>query len=86
VLRNALLPVVTMIGLSFSWIITGAVIAEAVFNYPGMGLLFYQAATSHDFPVMLGSALVIGIVTVTGNLVADIVYGILDPRIRRGGA
>jgi peptide/nickel transport system permease protein len=86
VLRNALLPVVTMIGLSFSWIITGAVIAEAVFNYPGMGLLFYQAATSHDFPVMLGSALVVGIVTVTGNLVADIVYGILDPRIRRGGA
>jgi peptide/nickel transport system permease protein len=86
VLRNALLPVVTMIGLSFSWIITGAVIAEAVFNYPGMGLLFYQAATSHDFPVMLGSALVIGIVTVTGNLVADIAYGILDPRIRRGGA
>jgi peptide/nickel transport system permease protein len=86
VLRNAMLPVVTMIGLSFSWIITGAVIAEAVFNYPGMGLLFYQAATSHDFPVMLGSALVIGIVTVTGNLVADIVYGILDPRIRRGGA
>jgi peptide/nickel transport system permease protein len=86
VLRNAILPVVTMIGLSFSWIITGAVIAEAVFNYPGMGLLFYQAATSHDFPVMLGSALVIGIVTVTGNLIADIAYGILDPRIRRGGA
>jgi peptide/nickel transport system permease protein len=85
VLRNAILPVVTMIGLSFSWIITGAVIAEAVFNYPGMGLLFYQAATSHDFPVMLGSALVIGIVTVTGNLIADIAYGILDPRIRRGG-
>jgi peptide/nickel transport system permease protein len=86
VLRNALLPVVTMIGLSFSWIITGAVIIEAVFNYPGMGLLFFQAATSHDFPVMLGSALVIGVVTVTGNLVADVVYGILDPRIRRGGA
>jgi peptide/nickel transport system permease protein len=85
VLRNALLPVVTMIGLSFSWIITGAVIIEAVFNYPGMGLLFYQAATSHDFPVMLGSALIIGIVTVTGNLLADVAYGVLDPRIRRGG-
>jgi peptide/nickel transport system permease protein len=84
VLRNAVLPVVTMIGVSFSWIITGAVIAETVFNYPGMGLLFYQAATSHDFPVMLGSALVIGIVTVTGNLLADIAYGVLDPRIRHG--
>lgn len=84
VLRNAVLPVVTMIGVSFSWIITGAVIAEAVFNYPGMGLLFYQAATSHDFPVLLGSALVIGTGTVTGNLIADVVYGILDPRIRYG--
>jgi peptide/nickel transport system permease protein len=84
VLRNAVLPVVTMIGVSFSWIITGAVIIEAVFNYPGMGLLFYQAATSHDFPVMLGSALIIGIVTVTGNLLADIAYGVLDPRIRHG--
>jgi peptide/nickel transport system permease protein len=86
VLRNAVLPVVTMIGVSFSWIITGAVIIEAVFNYPGMGLLFYQAATSHDFPVMLGSALIIGIVTVTGNLLADVAYGVLDPRIRRASS
>jgi peptide/nickel transport system permease protein len=85
VLRNAMLPVVTLVGISLSSIITGAVIAEAVFNYPGMGLLFYQAATSHDFPVLLGCALVIGIGTVTGNLVADIAYGILDPRIRHAG-
>ena len=84
VLRNAALPVVTMIGVSFSWIISGAVIIEAVFNYPGMGLLVYQAATSHDFPIMLGSALVIGIATVTGNLLADLAYGVLDPRIRHG--
>jgi peptide/nickel transport system permease protein len=84
VLRNSLLPVVTMVGLSFSWIVAGAVIAEEVFNYPGMGLLFYQAATTHDFPVLLGSTLVVGVATVAGNLAADVAYGILDPRIRYG--
>jgi peptide/nickel transport system permease protein len=84
VLRNAVLPVVTMVGLSFSWIVAGAVIAETVFNYPGMGLLFYQAATSHDFPVLLGSTLIVGVATVTGNLAADVAYGVLDPRIRHG--
>jgi peptide/nickel transport system permease protein len=84
VLRNSLLPVVTMVGLSFSWIVAGAVIAEEVFNYPGMGLLFYQAATTHDFPVLLGSTLVVGVATVIGNLTADVAYGILDPRIRYG--
>jgi peptide/nickel transport system permease protein len=84
VLRNAVLPVVTMVGLSFSWIVAGAVIAETVFNYPGMGLLFYQAATSHDFPVLLGSTLVVGVSTVIGNLAADVAYGVLDPRIRHG--
>jgi len=66
--------------------VAGAVIAEAVFNYPGMGLLFYQAATSHDFPVLLGSTLVVGISTVIGSLAADIVYAVLDPRIRYGHA
>jgi peptide/nickel transport system permease protein len=86
VLRNSLLPVITMVGLSFSWIVAGAVIAEEVFNYPGMGLLFYQAATTHDFPVLLGSTLVVGVATVIGNLAADVAYGVLDPRIRYGRA
>jgi peptide/nickel transport system permease protein len=82
VLRNSLLPIVTILGLSLPGIVAGAVIAEEVFNYPGMGLLFYQAATSHDFPILLGSTLIIGVATVAGNLAADISYGILDPRIR----
>jgi peptide/nickel transport system permease protein len=86
VLRNAGLPVITMVGLSFSWIVAGAVIVEEVFNYPGMGLLFYQAAVSHDFPVLLGSTLVVGVFTVVGNLAADVAYGIADPRIRHGHA
>jgi peptide/nickel transport system permease protein len=82
VLRNSLLPVITVLGLSAPLIVTGAVIAESVFNYPGMGLLFYQAATSKDYPVLLGSTLVVGVATVVGSLLADIAYSLLDPRIR----
>jgi peptide/nickel transport system permease protein len=84
VLRNSLLPVITLLGLSLPGIVAGAVIAEDVFNYPGMGLLFYQAATSHDFPILLGSTLVVGVATVIGNLLADIGYAVLDPRVRYG--
>ncbi|WNI16268.1 ABC transporter permease [Actinacidiphila sp. ITFR-21] len=82
VLRNSLLPVITVLGLSAPGIVSGAVIAESVFNYPGMGLLFYQAATSKDYPVLLGSTLVVGVATVAGSLLADIAYSLLDPRIR----
>jgi peptide/nickel transport system permease protein len=84
VLRNALLPIITILGLSLPRIVAGAVIAESIFNFPGMGLLFWQSALSHDFPVMLGATLIIGVTTVTGNLAADIAYGILDPRVRHG--
>jgi len=84
VLRNSVLPVVTMVGLSFPSIIAGAVIAEEVFNYPGMGLLMYQAATSHDIPILLGCTLVIGVATVVGSLAADIAYAVIDPRVRYG--
>jgi peptide/nickel transport system permease protein len=82
--RNSVLPIVTIVGLSFPGIVAGAVIAEEVFNYPGMGLLFFQAATSHDFPILLGSTLIVGVATVVGNLAADVAYGVLDPRIRHG--
>jgi peptide/nickel transport system permease protein len=85
-LRNSVLPVITILGLSLADIVAGAVIAEEVFNYPGMGLLIFSASTSHDFPVLLGSTLVIGVATVTGNLLADIGYAVLDPRIRYGAA
>jgi peptide/nickel transport system permease protein len=85
-LRNALLPIVTILGLSLPDIVAGAVIAEAIFNFPGMGLLFWQSALSHDFPVMLGATLIIGVATVVGNLAADIAYGVLDPRIRHAVA
>ena len=82
VLRNSMLPIITILGLSAPGIVAGAVIAEEVFNYPGMGLLFFKAATSHDFPILLGSTLIVGVATVVGNLIADIAYTLLDPRIR----
>lgn len=81
-LRNSLIPIVTLIGLSLPATISGAVITESVFNYPGMGLLFYTAATSHDFPVLLGSTVVIATATVLGSLLADVLYAIIDPRVR----
>ncbi len=82
VLRNALIPVITLIGLSLGAILGGAVVTESVFNYPGMGLLFVQAAFSDDFPVLLGVTVVVAVATVLGNLVADILYAVTDPRIR----
>ena len=81
-LRNSLIPIVTLLGLSLPATISGAVITESVFNYPGMGLLFYTAATSHDFPVLLGSTVVIATATVLGSLVADVLYAVVDPRVR----
>jgi peptide/nickel transport system permease protein len=82
VLRNALLPVVTIVGLSLPGLVTGAIVIEEVFNYQGMGLLFFDAATHHDFPVLLGSTLIVGVATAAGNLLADIAYALLDPRVR----
>jgi peptide/nickel transport system permease protein len=55
---------------------------EVVFNFPGMGLLFWNAVTVHDYPVIMGFTLVIGVATVLGNLLADILYAVADPRVR----
>ncbi len=81
VLRNSLLPLITLIGLTLPAIVSGAVIVETVFNYPGMGLLFWNAAQSRDYPVLLGVTLVVGIATVLGSLLADLLYMVADPRI-----
>jgi ABC-type dipeptide/oligopeptide/nickel transport systems, permease components len=82
VLRNALIPIVTLLGLSLPGIISGALIVEAIFNYPGMGLLFWDSAQKRDYPVLLGVTLVVAIATVVGNLLADIGYAVVDPRVR----
>jgi peptide/nickel transport system permease protein len=82
VLRNSLIPMVTILGLSFPILLAGSLVTEQVFNYPGMGLLFYQEAVTNDYPVLLGITLVLGVAVVLGNLLADIGYAILDPRVR----
>ncbi|MGD0381733.1 MAG: ABC transporter permease [Acidimicrobiales bacterium] len=81
-LRNAIIPIVTLLGLSIPSIVSGAVITETVFNYPGMGLLAYQAAITTDVPLLLGTAFVATLATVVGSLLADILYAVVDPRIR----
>lgn len=81
-LRNALIPIVTLLGLSLPAIVSGAVITENVFNYPGMGLLFVTSASNNDFPLIIATTLVAGVATVIGSLLADILYAVLDPRIR----
>lgn len=81
-LRNAMLPLVTLIGLSIPTLVGGNLITEQVFNYPGVGLLFFQSALARDFPVELALTLLGAVLVVIGNLVADIAYAVADPRVR----
>ena len=82
VLRNALVPVVTLVGVSLPFVFAGTLISEEIFNYPGAGLLFYNAAVARDYPVLLGVVLVVGAAAVVGSLLADVCYAMLDPRVR----
>jgi peptide/nickel transport system permease protein len=84
VLRNSLVPVVTLIGLSFPQIVGGALVVESVFNIRGMGWQIWQAAQNHDFAVTLGFTLVIAVAAAVGSLLADVGYAVLDPRVRHG--
>ncbi len=81
-LRNALLPVITILGLAIPGLIGGSVIFETVFAIPGMGQLFYQAVMSRDYPTVMGILVIGAILTLVGNLIADISYSVADPRIR----
>ena len=80
--RNSLLPLITLIGFSIPGLFAGALMVEMVFNYPGLGLLFWQAALQRDYPIAFGITLIIGILTILGNLLADLLYAVADPRIR----
>jgi peptide/nickel transport system permease protein len=82
VMRNSLIPIATLLGLSIPGIMSGALITESVFNYPGMGYLFFQSAQKQDYPTLLGFVIVVAIATVVGSLIADILYAVLDPRVR----
>ncbi|HYB17988.1 MAG TPA: ABC transporter permease, partial [Streptosporangiaceae bacterium] len=82
VFRNSLISIVTLLGLSLPTLVAGAIFIEVVFNYPGMGLAFYQAALNVDYATLLGFTLIATIATIVGNLLADIGYAWLDPRVR----
>lgn len=81
-LRNALIPVVTWVGIYFGGMLAGAPITETVFNWPGIGRLFVQATQKLDFPVIMGITVLITIMTLIANLITDLTYGYIDPRIR----
>lgn len=83
-LKNALIPVVTYIGIDFGTMLAGAILTETVFNWPGVGYETYRAITQRDWPIVLGSVTVIVLVVMVINLVVDISYAFLDPRIRYG--
>ena len=82
VFRNSLVSIVTLLGLSIPSLVGGAILIEVVFNYPGMGLAFYQAALNVDYEVLLGFTVLACVATIAGNLAADIGYAVLDPRVR----
>jgi peptide/nickel transport system permease protein len=82
VLRNSLVPVVTLLGLSIPAVLTTGLVVEYVFNFPGLGLTYFNAAVNADYPVELGITVLVGIATVLGSLLADLAYAVLDPRVR----
>ena len=84
-LRNALLPVITLLGLSVPGLIGGSVIIETIFSLPGLGQLFYTAVMARDYPLIMGNLVLGAILTLAGNIAADIGYGLADPRIRMQG-
>ena len=83
-LRNALLPVVTVIGLSISSLMAGAVLTETIFSWPGVGHWLIDSIGRRDYPALQGGVMLISAVVIGVNLMVDLVYGVIDPRIRHG--
>jgi peptide/nickel transport system permease protein len=83
-LRNSIVPLVTLIGLELPGVLAGGLVVETVFSWPGVGLLTYESAKSYDFTMVLGTTTFVAMAVVIGNLLADVLYAVLDPRIRYG--
>ena len=81
-LRNALIPIVTLLGLTIPALLSGAAITETVFSWPGLGYLGVQAVIERDYPVVLAIVMIGGVMVIVGNLLADILYAVVDPRIK----
>jgi peptide/nickel transport system permease protein len=80
-LRNALIPVVTLMGLTLPDLVAGALVTETIFGWPGMGRLAYHAATKRDYPMIMGVLVLSSMLVLLGNLLADMAYTVLDPRL-----
>lgn len=81
-LRNAIIPLITVLTLDISALFSGAVVTETVFGWPGMGRLFYDAVNKRDYPVVMGCVMLFSVMVIFFNLIADVLYGMFDPRIR----
>jgi peptide/nickel transport system permease protein len=81
-LRNAVIPLITVVAIDFGAVAGGATITEGIFNWPGMGSLFLNSLESRDFPVLLAMLVISAVFVITFNLIADILYAVMDPRIR----
>jgi peptide/nickel transport system permease protein len=81
-LNNAMLPMITIIAIRFGFMVGGAILTETIFSWPGIGLRIYEAVLQHDYPVLQGAFLIITIFVVLANLIADITYQYMDPRVR----
>lgn len=84
ILRNSIIPLVTFLGFDIATLVGGAIITEKIFTYPGIGLLFLDSVTSRDYPTVMAITMMLSAMVLIGNLIADILYGIVDPRIRLG--
>ncbi|MEV0235412.1 ABC transporter permease [Nonomuraea sp. NPDC050786] len=82
VLRSALVPIITVAGLAFGSLLSGTVLVEAIFAWPGIGQYAYKSATTLDLPAVMGVGLVVGVVYLVINLIVDVLYGVIDPRVR----
>src|SRR5690606_11740799 len=81
---NALIPTVTVLGLSYGNLLTGALLTETIFSWPGIGQYAFQASVSLDFPAIMGVTMLIALVFILVNLIVDVTYVYLDPRLREG--
>jgi peptide/nickel transport system permease protein len=82
IFKNAILPVLTLVALDFGFLLSGALFVEIIFSMNGMGTLIYEALLSRDYPVLQGCFLFITITVIAANFIADILYGVIDPRVR----
>lgn len=82
ILRNSIIPLVTFLGFDIAGLLSGAIITEKIFTYPGIGLLFLDSVSNRDYPTMMAITLMLSFLVLVGNLIADILYGVVDPRIR----